>query len=99
MMLQKGRFRYGKGPGYAVVALPYAQNRFAMYCFLPDKGGDLGGGVKKDLWSELCRSLRQTEGTVALPKFKLQYGAELDRALSEMGLGIAFDAGGPNSAG
>ena len=40
MMQQKGLFRYAKGPDFAVVALPYVDNRFAMYCFLPDKGVD-----------------------------------------------------------
>src|SRR5207249_6761487 len=37
MMRQNGSFPYAKSAGFAVVALPYAGNRFAMYCFLPDK--------------------------------------------------------------
>jgi serine protease inhibitor len=92
MMQQKGLFRYGKGPGYEVVALPYADNRFAMYCFLPDKGVDpVLDELKKSAWSDFSRTLRATEGTVALPKFKFEYAATLNRPLTDLGLGIAFD--------
>jgi serine protease inhibitor len=94
MMQQKGLFRYGKGPGYEVVALPYADSRFAMYCFLPDKGVDpVLEELKKSAWSDFSGTLRATEGSVALPKFKFEYGATLNRPLTDLGLGIAFDGG------
>jgi serine protease inhibitor len=96
MMRQRGRFPYAKGPGYAVVALPYVNNRFAMDCFLPDQGADaLLEELKRSSWSDLSRKLHSTEGSVALPKFKFQYSAGLNQALSELGMGIAFD---PNRA-
>jgi serine protease inhibitor len=92
MMRQKGRFRYAKGPGYAVVALPYVDNRFAMYCFLPEKGVDaLAEELKKSSWSALCNTLHLADGSVDMPKFKVQYGTGLDQALSQLGMGIAFD--------
>jgi serine protease inhibitor len=92
MMQQKGLFRYGKGQGYEVVALPYADNRFAMYCFLPDKGVDpILEELKKSPWSDFSRTLRAIQGSVALPRFKFEYGATLNRPLSDLGLGIAFD--------
>jgi serine protease inhibitor len=92
MMRQKGRFPYARGSGFAVVALPYADNRFAMYCFLPDKGVDaLTEELKKSSWSTLCSTLHPTDGSVDLPKFKIRYGAGLDQALSQLGMGIAFD--------
>jgi serine protease inhibitor len=92
MMQQKGLFRYAKGPDFAVVALPYVDNRFAMYCFLPDKGVDaLVAGLKNSSWSNLCRTLHPRQGSVALPKFKMEYSEELKQALSSLGLGIAFD--------
>jgi serine protease inhibitor len=54
MMGQRGVFRYAKRPGYAVVALPYVDNRFAMYCFLPAKGVDaLVEELKKSSWVRL----------------------------------------------
>ena len=54
------------------MALPYADNRFAMYCFLPDKGVDaLVEELKKSSWSALCGTLHPTDGSVDLPKFKV----------------------------
>ena len=92
MMQQRGLFGYAKGPGYSVVALPYAGNRFAMYCFLPDKGVDaLVEELKKTSWSNLSRTLHPTEGSVSLPKLRAQYGADLSQALTSLGFGIAFD--------
>jgi serpin B len=93
MMKQRARFRYAKGQEYAVVALPYVDDRFAMYCFLPDKGvAPLVEELKKPSWSDLSRTLRPTEGSVTLPKFKFEYGTGLKKGLTELGLGIAFDA-------
>jgi serine protease inhibitor len=92
MMQQKGLFRYAKGPDFAVVALPYVDNRFAMYCFLPDKGVDaLVAGLKNSSWSDLSHTLHPMQGSVALPKFKMEYSEELKQALSSLGLSIAFD--------
>ncbi|HSZ79370.1 MAG TPA: serpin family protein [Chthoniobacterales bacterium] len=92
MMQQKGLFRYAKGPDFAVVALPYVDNRFAMYCFLPDKGVDaLVAGLKNSSWSDFSHTLHPMQGSVALPKFKMEYSEELRQALSSLGLSIAFD--------
>jgi serine protease inhibitor len=91
MMQQKGVFRYAKAPGYQVVALPYVDNRFGMYCFLPDHGVNaLVEALKKTSWSDLSRTLSTTDGSVALPKFKIQYGAGLNEPLTNLGMGIAF---------
>jgi serine protease inhibitor len=93
MMQRKGLFRYAKSPDFAVVALPYVDNRFAMYCFLPDKKVDaLVEQLKNSSWSEVSRTLHPMEGSVALPKFKMEYDTELNQPLTSLGLGIAFDA-------
>jgi serine protease inhibitor len=92
MMRQNGLFQYAKMPGYEVVALPYVGNRFAMYCFLPDRSVDaLVTTLRKSSWSEISAALRPTQGSVALPKFKVDYGVTLNQALSNLGMGIAFD--------
>jgi serine protease inhibitor len=92
MMRQNGRFHYAKTPAYEVVFLPYAGNRFGMYCFLPDRDTDaLVAKLKESAWSELSTSLRPSQGSVALPKFTVQYAAILNQALTKLGMGIAFD--------
>src|SRR5271166_5924142 len=93
MMRQRGSFRYAKAPGYQVVALPYVGNRFAMYCFLPDRDVDdlLTSTLTKSSWSTLSGALRLSRGSIALPKFTIEYGENLDQTLSKLGMGIAFD--------
>jgi serine protease inhibitor len=93
MMHVTGTFPYATGPGYAVVGLPYAGARFANFCFLPDKSvSDLVMTLQKTPWSVLSGSLQSKEGSIALPKFKLVYGATLNQALGQLGFGIAFDS-------
>jgi serine protease inhibitor len=92
MMRQTGSFQYAKTTAYEVVALPYVRNRFAMYCFLPDQSVDaLVTKLRKSSWSEFSAVLRPTQGSVALPKFKVDYGVTLNQALSKLGMGIAFN--------
>jgi serine protease inhibitor len=92
MMRQNGQFPYGRTSGYEVVALPYVGNRFAMYCFLPDSGVDaLMTKLREASWSELSAAFRPRQGSVALPKFTVEYGVMLNHALSKLGMGIAFD--------
>jgi serine protease inhibitor len=93
MMRQRGSFRYAKAPGYQVVALPYVGNRFAMYCFLPDRDVDelLTSTLTKSSWSTLSGALRLARGSIGLPKFTIEYGENLDQALRKLGMGIAFD--------
>jgi serine protease inhibitor len=100
MMHVTGTFPYARGLGYTVVGLPYAGARFANYCFLPDKSvSDLVMTLQKTPWSVLSGPLRSTEGSVALPKFKLEYGATLNQALAQLGFGIAFDSARANFQG
>ena len=74
--------------------MPYVQNRFAMYCFLPGQSVDaLVTELREASWSELFAALRPSHGSVALPKFKVTYDVTLNQALSKLGMGIAFDAG------
>jgi serine protease inhibitor len=92
MMRQNASFPYAKGAGYTVVALPYVENRFAMYCFLPDQSVEaLVEELKRSSWATLAGTLHLTRGSVALPKFKVEYSAGLTQALSGLGMGIAFD--------
>src|SRR6516165_6120148 len=92
MMNQNGRFQYAKTPDYEVVFLPYAGNRFGMYCFLPDRDPDaLVAKLRDSAWSALSAPLHASQGSVALPKFTVQYDAILNQALIKLGMGIAFD--------
>jgi serine protease inhibitor len=47
--------------------------------------------LRESSWSELSAALLPSQGSVALPKFTVEYGVMLNRALSKLGMGIAFD--------
>jgi serine protease inhibitor len=92
MMRQNGLFSTRRRRDTRWWHLPYVGNRFEMYCFLPDQSVDaLVTKLKTSSWSEISAAFRPTQGSVALPKFKVDYGVTLNQALSNLGMGIAFD--------
>jgi serpin B len=68
-----------------------------MYVLLPDPGSDankLLASLNGHSWQDqLLRQLRSRKGSVALPRFKLEYGAELKQPLQAMGLSLPFSRG------
>ena len=100
-MFQSGHYMYLKGAGFQAVALPYASKRFSLYLFLPDKGKGVKetqanqqrflSGLNAPNWDSWMPQFRSTKGDVMVPRFKLEYDTELSGALSELGMGVAFD--------
>jgi len=95
MMEKSRRFTYRRGTGYQAVRLPYEGWNLAMYVFLPDPGSSpdkLLGIMNGDKWERVTRpGFADRDGTVVLPKFKLEYGVELKPPLKAMGMNVAFD--------
>ena len=94
MMEQTKVFTYRQGTGYQAVRLPYEGWDIAMYVFLPDVGSSpekLIGIMNGDTWQRVTEpGFRWREGTVALPRFKLEYGVELKGSLKALGMRAAF---------
>jgi len=94
MMEQTRRFTYRRGTGYQAVRLPYQGWSLAMYLFLPDTGSapeKLLGIMNSDSWQRVTEpGFSEREGTVALPRFRLQYSAELERPLKALGMRTPF---------
>lgn len=96
MMQRAGRLPYLKGDGFQVVALPYADTRLQMLVFLPDRDSNLialQANLTPETWDRWTGALKLTEGELALPRFKVEYGVTLNDALNALGMDIAFDAG------
>jgi serine protease inhibitor len=96
MMTQRRTLAYRQGPGYQAVRLPYAGENLAMYIFLPDTDSgpqrilELLGG---DAWERAIKpGFAFEEGSIVLPKFKIEYGVELRQPLRALGMKAAFDA-------
>ncbi len=95
MMQQTGEFEYQEGNGCQAVRLPYAGRRLGMYVLLPEPGSNVNtllATLTDQVWqNQLLRQLLRRKGTIVLPRFKLEYGAELKPPLQAMGLTLPFN--------
>jgi serine protease inhibitor len=94
MMEQSADFDYQEGQGYQAVRLPYKGGRLGMYVLLPDPGSNLSkllGALDARVWQDqLVAGMAKRNGTVVLPRFKLQSLAELNQPLQAMGMKLPF---------
>lgn len=97
MMHQSGRYSYYEDLKLQAVVLPYVGG-MAMYVVLPAVGIDarqfqqsLGSGA----WESRLARFNEADGMIQMPRFKLDYRAQLDQALKVLGMERAFD---PNRA-
>ncbi len=93
-MFQTNDFNYLDGDAFQAVDLPYGNGDFRMAVILPDANVDINQFISslpgKKL-SDILQSFTVTKGTIALPRFQIEYSLELKKLLSLMGMGIAFD--------
>jgi len=103
MMTQSKTFTYRRGTGYQAVRLPYEGENLAMYVFLPDTNSSpekLLGLMSGDTWQRITKpGFSEKDGTLVLPKFKLEYSVELNQPLKAMGMKRAFDPVGADFSG
>jgi serine protease inhibitor len=89
---------YAETPTWHTVAMPYGGNRFQIIV-ATSKNADKATEFKNEIVnSGFIRSLSQlkmqeTKVSLQLPRFKMEYGADLTSTLSFLGLGRAFDPG------
>ena len=94
MMEQTRKFDYRRGTGYEAVRLEYQGWSLGMYVFLPDAGSSpekLVSIMTGDTWQRVTEpGFSRREGTVVLPKFRMEYGVELKAPLMALGMRTAF---------
>jgi serpin B len=96
MMRQSRKFSYQEDGGFQAIRLPYAGGRLGMFVFLPATNSspnkflaDLSG----DTWREkIMPKFQERQGTIALPRFKLEFKADLIPSLKGMGIEQAFSS-------
>lgn len=93
-MWQHGQFAYQEGDGFQAVRLPYTGRRLWMEIFLPTADSSLTNLLARfntDLErTKMLYGFVRREGTLALPRFKLEYGAKLNDSLQALGMKRAF---------
>ena len=93
MMHMEEQFRHARGNDLGILRLPYGQQKLAMYILLPDEGEDLDaiiGELDDESWNSLESELEVKEVSLAMPKYRMEYGKSLKDVLSTMGMGTAF---------
>lgn len=102
MMEQTRNFLYQEGAGFQAVQLPYAGQRLQMQVLLPQTNSNveaLLGQLDAAMWqSTVLPAFHDRRGTLALPRFKLHFGAELNNSLSALGLRSALSPSADFSA-
>jgi len=90
-MSRTGRYGYCEETNFQSVELPYAGGEISMFVFLPKGGLDefLKKFTVKDFEASV-RRMRSLEGTVELPRFKLENEYDLTGVLPSMGMPMAF---------
>jgi serine protease inhibitor len=102
MMRQGGTFEYQEGDGCQAVRLPYKGQRLAMYVLLPETNSSVGkllATLNGEAWqAKFGRRMQSREGSLVLPRFKLEYGTELTPTLQAMGMKLPFSRAADFSA-
>jgi serpin B len=102
MMHMTDRFRFARLDGLKVLQMPYKGGQLSLVAVLPD---DVDGLAKLEeslstqTWKEWTGALKSTQVSVRLPRFKMTSQFGLNRALSELGMPLAFEEGSADFSG
>lgn len=93
-------FHYFETTDYQAIKLPYSEGEMTMQVYLPKEGksvDDLVADTTAETWNMWQEDFEEkVEGTVRLPKFKLEYDVLLNEPLQELGIKTAFGNGQPD---
>lgn len=93
MKLQNEDLPYLETDTFQSIGLSYGENkRLSMYVFLPKNLDNFINSLSPDNWNKWMKQYQITEGTVLLPKFKMEYETGLIGTLTKLGMGIAFQS-------
>lgn len=93
-MWQEGSFDYFENQTLQAIRLPYADERFSMYIFLPrtqDGLPDLLESINISSLESWVQSMEEREGEIYLPRFRVSFERSLNATLQDLGMQRAFD--------
>jgi serpin B len=94
-MSRKGAMAYLETDAFQAVALPYGDGAFEMVVALPRAAtAPIAEWLEHAGSSWLSAELREQPGVLALPRFAIEYGAELNGPLEAIGLERVFAGAG-----
>ncbi|MEG4987454.1 serpin family protein [Microcoleus sp. BR0-C5] len=96
MMSQKGIYGYYETDTFQAVSLPYGkEGALAMYIFLPNSNSNLANFLQQltpENWNEWMPEFTGVNGTIEIPRFKIQYEVQLENTLIALGMAGIFDS-------
>ena len=96
MMIQENDFHYYSGSDFQAIDLPYGDGHFSMTVILPNEDktvDEIVENLDKESWDSWINNFNELEGTLQLPKFKLENEYSLNDVLKSLGMEIAFNSG------
>jgi serpin B len=91
-MHQNESFRYGEGADYQAIELPYDGNELSMVIVLPSEGefNSFEGQLDSAKLAAIIDGLENSQVDLSMPKFNIESEFELNKALEELGMPVAF---------
>ncbi len=98
MMEVRSYFKYFEDSLLQAIDIPYGNGNYSMTVILPQEDQDIDlmiAGLTNSQWDEWMDSFTEDSVNLFLPKLKLEYKIKdlLKDALTNLGMGIAFDDG------
>ena len=96
MMKDSMGVEYLKESNFEAVRIPYEDNNFGMYIFLPNQGQNVDNLMKYmtfDNWNKWMKSFNKKQVQVSIPKFKIEFEQKLNDMLKNFGMKSAFEDG------
>jgi serine protease inhibitor len=94
MKMERNNFLYFENELFQAVKLPYGTDqKYSMVVLLPKDLGinTLLGKFDSPNWQNWAGSFKERDGTLYLPKFKLEYDGKMTPILKSIGLVLPFD--------
>jgi len=96
MMEIRNCFKYFEDSLLQAIDIPYGIGNYSMTVILPREGQDIDlliAGLTQEKWDEWMSSFSKDTVTLFFPKLKLGYKIKdmLEKALTSLGMGVAFD--------
>jgi serpin B len=82
-----------------IIELPYKDDNFTFVAMMPKDNTDIRtyiANLDDDVISSKINTLKSSEVSINLPKFKIEFGKKLNNELSSLGLKELFDSGKAN---
>jgi serine protease inhibitor len=93
LMSQSGRYQYLENNSFQAISLPYGSRQLSMYVFLPKQNTTLQSfynSLSVENWEQWMKQFTTRQGSIVLPRFKLEYEVGLSKTLKALGMEEAF---------